>query len=47
MKFPFFGILLAALAVTPSLGSLFEHQPDIAVAIKVQLYIQAPLLSFQ
>ncbi|KAL5361243.1 hypothetical protein BJX96DRAFT_176059 [Aspergillus floccosus] len=34
MKFPFSGILLAALAVTPSLGSLFEHQPDIALAIK-------------
>ncbi|EAW17183.1 uncharacterized protein NFIA_005450 [Aspergillus fischeri NRRL 181] len=30
MKVPFSGILLAALAVTPSLGSLFEHQPDIA-----------------
>ncbi|EAW12328.1 uncharacterized protein ACLA_062950 [Aspergillus clavatus NRRL 1] len=34
MKVPFAGILFAALAVTPSLGSLFEHQSDIVAAIK-------------
>jgi hypothetical protein len=41
MKIPFSGILLAALAVTPSI----EHRPDIAHAIKVQLYIQVPSLT--
>ncbi|GIJ82145.1 hypothetical protein Asppvi_000648 [Aspergillus pseudoviridinutans] len=34
MKVPFSSVLLATLAVTPSLGSLFEHQSDVLAAIK-------------
>ena len=41
MKIAFSGIFLAALAVTPSLGSILDKQNDLSVAIKVKPHIRA------
>lgn len=38
MKIAFVQVILAALAVTPSLGSMLEGHDDLAEAIKVYYY---------
>lgn len=38
MKVAFLQVILAALAITPSLGSMLEGHDDLAEAIKVCFY---------